>query len=79
MRITAIGLLLAAQWLYGQETAAQSVNIPLGNFTSQALYFANTDNRQGMQEINNAIMSITSIPAAFGFDAADSRSARQRR
>ena len=79
MRITAIGLLLAAQWLYGQQTAAQSVNIALGSFTSQALYFDNTDSRQGMQEINNAIMSITSIPAAFGFDAADSRSARQRR
>ena len=65
MRITAIGLLLAAQWLYGQQTAAQSVNIPLGGFKSQALYFANTDSRQGMQEINNAIMSITSIPAAL--------------
>ena len=76
MRITAIGLLLAAQWLDGQQTAAQSVNIAQGSFTSQALHFANTDSRQGMQEINNAIMSITSIPAAFGFDAADSRSAR---
>ena len=65
MRITAIGLLLAARWLYGQQTAAQSVNIPLGGFKSQALYFANTDSRQGMQEINNAIMSITSIPAAL--------------
>ena len=65
MRITAIGLLLAAQWLYGQQAATQSVNIAQGSFTSQALHFANTDSRQGMQEINNAIMSITSIPAAL--------------
>jgi hypothetical protein len=53
MRITAIGLLLAAQWLYGQQTAAQSVN--------KVLYFANTDSRQGMQQINNAIRTTTSI------------------
>ena len=65
MRITAIGLLLAAQWLYGQQTAAQSVNIAQGSFTSQALHFANTDSRQGMQEINTAIMSIIGIPAAL--------------
>ena len=65
MRIAAIGLLLAAQWLDGQQTPAQSVNIAQGSFTSQALHFANTDSRQGMQEINNAIMSITSIPAAL--------------
>ena len=65
MRITAIGLLLAARWLYGQQTAAQSVNIAQGSFTSQALHFANTDSRQGMQEINNAIMSIIGIPAAL--------------
>jgi hypothetical protein len=55
MRITAIGLLLAAQWLYGQQTAAQSVN--------KVLYFANTDSRQGMQQINNAIRATTSISA----------------
>ena len=65
MRIAAIGLVLAAQWLDGLQTAAQSVNIAQGSFTSQALHFANTDSRQGMQEINNAIMSITSIPAAL--------------
>ena len=65
MRITAIGLLLAAQWVYGQQAATQSINIAPGSFTSQPLHFANTDTRQGMQEINNAIMSITSIPAAL--------------
>jgi hypothetical protein len=53
MRIN--GLLLAAQWLYGQQTAAQSVN--------KVLYFANTDSRQGMQQINNAIRATTSISA----------------
>jgi hypothetical protein len=72
MRVTAIGLLLAVQWLYGQNTAAQTVP---GTFPAPAasasrsadrvLYFANTDSRQGMQEINNAIRAITSIPASL--------------
>jgi hypothetical protein len=57
MRIPAIGLLLAAQWLYGQQTAAQSVN--------KMLYFANTDSPQGMLEINNAIKVMTGISAAL--------------
>jgi type II secretory pathway component GspD/PulD (secretin) len=52
MRITAIGLLLAAQWLYGQQTAAQSVR--------KVLYFANTDSRPGMQQISNAIRATAS-------------------
>jgi type II secretory pathway component GspD/PulD (secretin) len=57
MRVTAIGLLLAAEWLYGQQTAAQSVD--------KVLYFANTDSRQGMQEITNAIRAITGIPGTL--------------
>jgi hypothetical protein len=57
MRIAAIGLLLAAQWLYGQQTAGQGVN--------KTLYFANTDSPQGMLEIHNAIKVITGISAAL--------------
>lgn len=44
-----IGLLLAAQLLYGQQTAAQSVNIAPGSLTSQALYFAITEDQKTAQ------------------------------
>ena len=47
MRITTIGLLLAAQLLYGQNTGAQSGD--------RVLYFANTDSLQGMQEIDHLL------------------------
>ena len=57
MRITTIGLLLAAQWLCGQNAATQSAD--------RVLYFANTDSSQGMQQIDNAIRAVTGIPAAL--------------
>jgi len=52
-----IGLLLAAQLLYGQNTGA-----PSGD---RVLYFASTDSHQGMLEINNAIRVVTGVSAAL--------------
>ena len=52
-----IGLLLAAQLLYGQNTGALTGD--------RVLYFANTDSRSAMQQIDNAIRVITGISPAL--------------